>query len=128
MVVGKILIDLRQFWPHGKCLLKRHLPQFSKSWYIFKTTILENWIYIKGVSWKDTFHVAKNPICIKGVSSQFDKFECLMNLILKLKMSFETHLLRPTLGHYLTFGHAVVVKLITATIRYSCTIYNDTRW
>ena len=33
------------------------------------STIPENWIYIKGVSWKDIFHVAKNPICIKGVSS-----------------------------------------------------------
>ena len=36
MVVGKILIDLRQFLPRGRCLLKRHIPQFSKSWYISK--------------------------------------------------------------------------------------------
>ena len=70
MVVGKILIDLQQFLPCGKCLLKRHFPQFSKSWYIFKriefklkvslqetpSTIPENWIYTKSVSWKDTFH------------------------------------------------------------------------
>ena len=46
MVVGKISIDLQQFWPRGRCLLKRHLPQF-------------------------------------------DKFECLVNLILKVKMSLE---------------------------------------
>ena len=78
MVVEKILIDQQQFWPRRRCLLKRNLPQFSKSWYIFKriefklkvslSTIPENWIYIKGVSWKDTFHVTKNLICIKGVS------------------------------------------------------------
>ena len=43
------------------------------------STIPENWTYIKGVSWKDTFHVAKNPICIKGVSSR-DTFHNLTNL------------------------------------------------
>ena len=47
------------------------------------STIPKNWIYIKGVSWKeksnrDTRHLP-----------QFDKFECLMNLISKLKMSLE---------------------------------------
>ena len=47
------------------------------------STIPENCIYIKGVSWKeksnrDTRHLP-----------QFDKFECLMNFILKLKMSLE---------------------------------------
>ena len=36
MVVGKILIDLRQFLPRGMYLLNRHIPQISKSWYIFK--------------------------------------------------------------------------------------------
>ena len=56
------------------------------------STVQEILIYIKGVSWKDTFHVVKYPICIKGVKRhllQFDKFECLMNLILKLKMFLE---------------------------------------
>ena len=100
MVVGKILIDLRQFWPRGRCLLKRHLPQFSKSWYIFKkiefklkvslqetpSTIPKNWIYIKCVSWKDIFPRDKNSN-MKRHLPQFDKFECLM--ILKLKMSLE---------------------------------------
>ena len=104
MVVEKIFIDLRQFWSCGSCLFKRYLPQFLKSWYIFKiiefklkvslqetpSTISKNLIYIKSVSWKDTFHVTKNPICIKGVSSsQFDKFECFMKFILKVKMSLE---------------------------------------
>ena len=93
MVIRKILIDLRQFWPYEMCLLKRYLPQFSKSWYIFKriefklkvsleeisSIIPENWIYIKGVSWKDTFHVAKNQICIKSVSWR-DSFHNLTNL------------------------------------------------
>ena len=30
MAVEKILIDLRQFWSRGKCLLKRHIPQMFK--------------------------------------------------------------------------------------------------
>ena len=49
-------------------------------------TIPENWIYIKGVSWKDIFPRDKNSN-MKRHLPQFDKFECLM--ILKLKMSFE---------------------------------------
>ena len=79
MIVGKILIDLWQFWPRGMCLLKRHFPQFSKSWYIFKriefklnvslekipSTIPENWIYINSVFWKYTFHVAKTQYALK---------------------------------------------------------------
>ena len=94
MVVGKILIDLWHFWPRRMYLLNRHLPQFSKSWYIFKkiefklkvslqetpSTIPKNWIYIKCVSWKDTFHMAKNPICIKGVSCK-DTFHVAKNPI-----------------------------------------------
>ena len=79
MIVRKILIDLWQFWLCRMYVLKRHLPQFSKSWYIFKriefklnvsfegipSTIPENWIYIKGVFWKYTFQVAKIQYALK---------------------------------------------------------------
>ena len=78
MVGEKILIDLWQFWPRGRCLLKRHLPQFSKSWCIFKRikfklnvfleetpTISKNWIYIKSVS-------SSSTICQIWMSHEFD--------------------------------------------------------
>ena len=39
MVVGKILIDLWQFWAHGRCLLKRHHLQFKKIGFILKVSL-----------------------------------------------------------------------------------------
>ena len=53
----------KNFNLYKMCHLKRHFPQFHKFQYILKvslketpSTIQKNWIYIKGVSWKDTFH------------------------------------------------------------------------
>ena len=67
MVVRKILIDLRQFWPRGRCLLKRdfhsfqnhdtHLKEFKLKVYLQETPLVYIGIceIVESISSSNTF-------------------------------------------------------------------------